>query len=306
MSIDLKNQKILITGASGSLARQIIYELEGMGVKPIAHVRKSSDTSYIDSLNLEKRYADLRQEEELERLVEGVDLVIHAAAWVDFRQDRLTQFTGINTFGALNMFRASQKAGVKRFLHISTVAAVGAIRRKQNGNLLDSNNLVREETEFNLDHLRIPYIMTKHAAEQELCKIVDNGSTELVVVNPSIIVGPSETGDDRSRARKIFGRLIMPEVPIRLNLVDIRDVAPAVLAALERGRSGHRYIIAGDNITVRELVLVVSSIIGRVPHLVRIPRPAYDFAARFSVFFSKASGAREGVFLSRPCQIARL
>ena len=94
----------------------------------------------------------------------------------------------------------------------------------------------------------------------------------------------------------MFGKLIMPELPIRLNLIDIRDAAPAVLAALERGRNQHRYIIAGDNITVRELVLAVSSIIGKVPHLVRIPRPAYDFAARFSVFFSKLLGRGKVAF----------
>ena len=59
-------------------------------------------------------------------LVEGVDAIIHTAAWVNFRQDRLTQFTGINTIAAVDLFKAARKAGVKRFLQISTVAAIGA------------------------------------------------------------------------------------------------------------------------------------------------------------------------------------
>lgn len=290
MTADIEKDKILVTGASGQLGKQIIYELNLRGIKPIAHVRPTSETSYIDSLGLEKRRADLRQPEGLDKLVEGVDLVIHTAAWVNFRQDRLTQFTGINTIGALNAYRAASSAGVKRFVHVSSVAAVGAVHRKQNGHRHLSDILIREDSEFNLGHLRIPYIMTKRAAEEELKKAAAESSTELVTVNPSIIMGPSGTGDDHGKARRLFNRFIMPDLPIRVNLVDIRDVAPAVISALCRGRNGERYILAGDNITVKDLVLAVSSIIGKVPHVLRIPRPVYDFTARAAVILAKLMG----------------
>ncbi|UCE25564.1 MAG: NAD-dependent epimerase/dehydratase family protein [Candidatus Zixiibacteriota bacterium] len=290
MNDDITKYRVLVTGASGSLGKQVIYELNRCGVSPIAHVRDTSDTSYVDSLGLEKRHADLRQEEGLEKLAEGTDTVVHTAAWVNFRQDKLTQFTGINTFGALNMFKAAQKAGVKRFVHVSTVAAVGAVRRKNNGATSFEDGLVRETTEFNLSHLRIPYIMTKRAAEEELRKVASGSATELVIVNPSIIVGPSRTGDDLAKTYRLFNRFIMPDLPIRVNLVDIRDVAPAIVAAISKGRNGERYILAGDNITVKDLVLAVSSIIGRVPHVLRIPRPVYDFAARVSLVLAKLMG----------------
>ena len=78
MALDIgKDKKILITGASGSLGKQLIYEFNRLGIKPIAHVRETFDTSYIDSLGLEKRYADLRQEDALERLAEVMDAVAH-------------------------------------------------------------------------------------------------------------------------------------------------------------------------------------------------------------------------------------
>lgn len=288
--LNINDSKILITGASGSLGKQLIYELNREKIRPVAHVRESSDTSYIDSLGLEKRYADLRQQESLEKLVEGVDYVIHSAGWVNFRQDRLTQFTGINTFGALNMFKAAEKAGVKRFVHISTVAAVGAIKRKENGRRASESSLVRETSEFNLGHLRIPYIMTKRAAEEELKKAARESATELVIVNPSIIVAPSRSGDDVRKTHRLFNSLVMPDLPHRVNLVDIRDVAPAIVTALRKGRNGERYILAGDNITVKDLVLAVSSIIGRIPHVLRIPRPVYDFTARACFVLSKMIG----------------
>lgn len=284
----LVDQKILITGAAGSLGKQLIFELDKLGIQPVAHVRATSDTTYIDSLGLEKRAADLRNKEQLQEIVTGIDLIIHTAAWVDFRRNKLTQFTGINTFGAVDLFRAAQKAGVKRFLHVSTVAAVGATRR--NGNEPDIRDLVNEDSEFNLNHLRIPYIMTKRAAEVELLKYLPDSSTELVMVNPSIIIAPVNSGDDRARALKALGKLIIPQFPNRINLVDLRDLAPAVLTALEKGENGQRYILAGDNISIRDLILAASSALGKIPHLITIPRPLLDLAAKSSLVTSKIFG----------------
>jgi dihydroflavonol-4-reductase len=287
-----KYDNILITGASGSLGKQLIFEMVRRGCKPIALVRKESDTSFIDKHGLEKRVADLRQDTELAEAVRDIDAVIHTAAYVDFRGDRLTQFTGINTFGAVNLFKAAQKASVKRFLHVSTVAAVGAWPRNSSNNNSPRSPRVRvdEDFEFNLDRLKIPYIMTKRAAEVELVRLVEQGETELVTVNPSIIVAPSRSGDDRGKAHKRFGRFIMPRVPNRINLVDIRDAAKGVLAALEKGRPGERYILAGDNTTGRDLVLDISALLGRVPHLMRIPRGFLMALARFSAMWSRVMG----------------
>ena len=289
MKIDLKEKKILVTGASGSLGSQILLVLHNMGIKPIAHVRESSNTAFIDSLGLEKRVLDLRRRDKMGDLMDGIDLVIHTAAYVNFRQDRLTQFAGANVIGAVDLFKAASKAGVERFLHVSTIATVGAIRRKDN--LSDLDGLYsNEKSEFNLDHLRIPYIMTKRAAEIELYKEVKESKTELVIVNPSIILAPSQTESDRERALRLFGKFIFPEIPIRINMVDLRDVAPGVVSALSMGENGERYILGGDNICIKEFALSVSAELGKIPHLVRIPRKFYDLTSRFNEITSKLLG----------------
>lgn len=277
--MDLTTSKLLITGASGNFGKQLIYECLRRGIRPIAMVRRDSDTRYIDANNLEKRSADLRNQPEVEKAVQGVDAVIHSAAWVNFRQDKLTQFTGINTFGALDLYRASAKAGVKRFVQVSSVAAVGA--RPRTGD--SDKRLINEDWIFNLEHLQIPYILTKRAAEDELRKQAASSGPELVIVNPSIVVAPSRTGDDRGKAAKMFSHWIMPDFHNVVNLVDIRDVAPAILAAVEKGRPGERYILAGDNIPVRELVLSVSALLKNAPHLIELPRWFYMGAARATV-----------------------
>ncbi len=291
-------EKILITGASGALGKQLTFELARRGVKPLAHVRSSSNTAYLDSFGLEKRYADLQTHGHIADLVDGIDAIIHTAAWVNFRQDRLTQFTGINTLAAVELFRQAQQAGVKRFIQVSTVAAVGARRRSGDsvGVGEDNANLISEDHTFNLAHLNIPYIASKRAAEEQLLRLAADGPTELVIVNPSIIVAPSRTGDDRAKALKRLNRFLAPDFPNRLNLVDIRDVAPGIIAALHKGRPQERYILAGDNIIARDLVLAVSSLLGRAPHLARVPRLLIEVTARWSVAFAKLSGNRKVSF----------
>jgi dihydroflavonol-4-reductase len=293
--MNMTDDKILITGASGSLGKQLIYEFDQRGIKPVAHVRETSNTTFVDAVGLEKRYADLRSETEVEKLVQGIDSIIHTAAWVNFRKDQLAQFTDINTVAAVGLFKAAQQAGVKRFVHVSTVAAVAAFPRGNNNKstVPHASSRVNEDAPFNLGHLRIPYIITKRAAEEELLKYASNVKTELVIVNPSIVVAPSRTGDDRGKASKKFPRFLVPDFPNRVNLVDIRDVASGVIAALYKGLPGERYILAGDNISVKDLVLSISSILGRVPHLIRVPRAALDFMARCSVTFNRLLGRKK-------------
>jgi len=283
------DSKILITGASGSLGQQIVYEIVKAGIKPIVQVRPLSDCTYINYQNLEIRYADLRRKDQLAQLVEGIDYIIHSAALVDFRQDKLTQFAGINTIGALNLFNVAAKAGVKRFLHISTVAAVGGIKRSEAGKDIEYM-LVNEKTEYNLGNLRIPYFMTKRAAEDELFSAAKDVNMELVMVNPSIIVAPSKDKRDFDRIAKFFNKMIIPSIPIRVNMVDVRDVAAGTWLVLQKGVNGQRYILAGDNIKIRELVLDISAIVGKIPHLVHFPRRFYDVTSRMWEVMKKITG----------------
>jgi dihydroflavonol-4-reductase len=279
---------ILITGSTGGLGRQLLYEATRQGVRPICLVRENSNTTYLDSLGLEKRVADLRNESQLAAAVRGVDAVIHSAAWVNFRQDKLTQFTGINVFGAINMYKAAAAAGIKRFVQVSSIAAVGAVLRK--GRSKDVSCALDETAPFDLEHLHIPYIMTKHAAEIELLQLAAKGGPELVMVNPSIMVAPSKSGDDRGKALKQYGRLLLPSLPNLVNLVDIRDVAPAILAAVERGRAGERYILGGENVSARELVDRISKVLGKSPWVVPIPRFVLNLAAQGSLMIHRFRG----------------
>ena len=259
-------KNILITGATGSLGKRLCNALVNQGLKPIAHCRASSNREYVKSLGLEIREADMRNPEQLRRAVEGVDAVIHTAAIVNFRGDRLTQFTGVNTMGAVDLYRAAQEAGVKRFVQVSSVVGIGAVQKQKLAIPMD------ETADFNLGHLRIPYILSKQAAETELLKLAETSATELVIVNPSIIVAASRSGDDRGKAMKLMSKPILPTVGCRFNLVDQRDVTSGILAALENGKHCRRYILAGENITLVELLNQVANRLGKRPITIKLPR----------------------------------
>jgi len=212
----------------------------------------------------------------------GVEIVFHLAALASDWGPR-SRFFEVNAEGTRLALGAARAAGVRRFVHISSVVAIGAAPRKGvREDTPAAQRRVNETFEFNLGHLKIPYIMTKRAAETELMARAAEGGPELIIVNPSIIVSPSPDGRDRERVRRAFGHFVAPDYPHLVNLVDIRDLARGVLCALERGRAGQRYVMAGDNISVRDLMLSVSWLVGRTPHLVRIPRTVIDTAARWS------------------------
>ncbi len=290
--VSLRDSKLLITGATGTLGKQLVYECLKRGIKPIAMVRAGSNTEYLDANGIEKRAADIRNRAELDRVVQGIDAVIHCVAWVNFRQDRFTQFTGINVIGAVDMYRAAAKAGAKRFVQVSSVAAVGGKPR----NAVDPDLPANEDWQFNIDHLKIPYMLTKHAAEVELKREWMQGGPELVIVNPSIIVAPSRSGDDRGKASRTFGRAFMPSLPNLVNLVDLRDVAPAILNAFEKGRPGERYLLTGENPSVRELAQKVAELLGKKPMFVSLPHWCYMNAARLSVVWHRLTGKEKMSF----------
>jgi dihydroflavonol-4-reductase len=280
--------QILLTGATGGLGRQLTYEMTRQGIRPVCLVRENSNTTYLDSFELEKRIGDVRRLDQLAAALKGIDVVIHCAAWVNFRQDRMTQFTGINVFGALNVYKAASAAGVKRFVQVSSVAAIGAVHRKTQSSTHPLG--LDEQAEFNLAHLQIPYILTKHAAEQELLMLAKPGRPELVMVNPSIMVAPSKTGDDRGKALKQYGRKFMPSVPNKVNLVDIRDVAPAIVSAIEKGRDRERYILGGENIAACDLLDRISKVLGKSPTKVPVPRWLLELAAQVSLGIHRFKG----------------
>lgn len=285
------HDRILVSGATGSLGREIVRRLVAEGLRPVALVRPESDTRELEQLGVERRTADLRDREAIQAAFAGMTFGIHAAAWISFQQGRRTQFTGINTFGAIDFYRAARVAGARRVVHISTVAAIGASPRKDRRE--DPKTGLSEAHVFNLDHLHIPYIQSKRLAEHELQVMAAEGAPELVILNPGPILTDYPAGSLKQRIDKQLSRAFLPRFDSRLSLVDVRDCAPAVVAALRRGRPGARYILAGEALPFSELVDRMAALLGRRPRQVRLPTGLLVWLASLASRWSRLTGSSE-------------
>jgi dihydroflavonol-4-reductase len=172
--------------------------------------------------------------------------------------------------GTRNMLAASTGAGVRRFVYTSSVAALGIPDHAPASS--DHGIQPLDEThEWRGNPSRWAYGYAKHQAEQ-LVRRAGQQAMEAILLNPALVIGPG----DRHRVSNgliwhmLHGR-VPPLVPGGLNVVDVRDVTDGFLAALDRGRSGERYILSGENRTLSDLIQATAQVLGLRPPRLKIP-----------------------------------
>ncbi|MBI1832062.1 MAG: NAD-dependent epimerase/dehydratase family protein [Planctomycetes bacterium] len=230
-------RKVALTGASGFVGLHAARELHSRGADVVALVRETSDVSHLRAAGIACQTTSL-DVDRMRHCLAGTDVVIHAAGAVGFGVE-WEPYYRVNVLGTKNVLEASRRAGVRRLVHVSSIVAVGA---------LDTPTPLDETAPWNLGVHRVPYVTTKRWAED--AALTANGAAmEVVVVNPASVIGP----DDFTESE--FGTLLRRFWKGRLlfhfgggnNFVDVRDVALGIRLAAERGRAGHRYLLAGDN-----------------------------------------------------------
>ncbi len=239
----------------GNLARLLIAE--GWRVRALARV--GSDTRNLDGLDLERVEGSLT-DPDLAAKIGAVDSVFHVAAHYSlFRRDRAALVQS-NVVGTRNLLAAARAAGVGRTVYTSSVAAIGV----KHGAIADERHQSPPAA------LVGAYKRSKYFAEREALEAAAAGQ-DVVIVNPTTPIGawdrkPTPTGE-------IFVRFLSGKMPAAipetaLNWVDVAAVARGHLLAFERGRSGERYILGGENLPLRALLQRVGAVVGR-------PAPRY-------------------------------
>ena len=252
-----------VTGATGFVGSHVARVLAEQGADLRLLVRVGSDTRNIDGLNAERVVGDLRDPVSIERGMAGCDTVFHVAAdyrlWVRDPE----QMYQSNVEGTRTILEAARKNGVRRVIHTSSVATMGFT---SNGHLADEDSPVKLESMIG------PYKRSKFMAEQLALKAGGSGM-DVVVVNPTTPVGeqdirPTPTG----RIVVDFLKKKFPAyVDTGLNLVDVGECARGHATALEKGRSGERYILGGENLTLKQILDKLAAITGLPSPKVRVP-----------------------------------
>ncbi len=227
-------------------------------------VRGGCDMQNLKPLEVTVCHADLGDREAIRRALKGCNTVFHLAA--DYRlwvPDPEIMYRA-NVDGTRNLLLESAAAGVDRIVYTSSVATLG---------LLPGNQEADETTDGSLQDMVSHYKRSKFLAEQLVNDMIRDEGLPAVIVNPSTPLGPGDikpTPTGRIVYDAMHGR-IPAYVDTGLNIVHVDDVAEGNLLALEKGRLGERYILGGENLSLKELLTRIAVMIGRKPPAISLP-----------------------------------
>jgi len=255
--------KALVTGATGFVGAAVARALIREGWEVVALARKASDRRNVQDLKLQVVEGDLANRPSLDRALSGCQALFHVAA--DYRLGAFDpqQLYQTNVEGTRNILEASTQAGLTRVVYTSSVATVGIPADGSPGN---------EETPVGLADMIGHYKRSKFLAEQLVRQSAQAGAP-VVIVNPSTPIGPGDVKPTPT------GQIVLDAAAGRtpayvdtgLNIVHVDDVAAGHLLAYHHGRPGERYILGGEDMTLREILFEIARIVGRNPPRVRLP-----------------------------------
>jgi dihydroflavonol-4-reductase len=256
-----------VTGASGFLGSHVAKVLCEQGARLRLLVRASSNLKNLQGLNADTVTGDLRDPASLEKALAGCDTVFHVAADYRLWVRDPHQMYRANVEGTRALLDAARKNAVQRIVYTSSVATIGFT---SNGHTAD------EDSPVSLDDMIGHYKRSKFMAEQIALEAGRSGM-HVVTVNPTTPVGeqdvkPTPTG---RIVLDFLKRKFPAYVETGLNLVDVRDCARGHVAALEKGKSGERYILGGENLTLKQILDKLAAITGLSSPRVKLP---YIFA----------------------------
>jgi dihydroflavonol-4-reductase len=315
------NAPILVTGASGFIGSAVTRRLLASGYAVRALVRSGSPLDNLNGLDVDIVRGDVREPRTLDAALRGCRALFHVAADYRLWARHPRELYATNVCGTCNVVLAAARAGVGRIVYTSSVATLG---HAIDGEAAD------EDTPVRIDEMIGDYKRSKYLAERWVLRFARRSGTDIVVVNPSAPLGardirPTPTG--RIVVDALRGR--MPAyVDTGLNVVHVDDVATGHVLAYERGVSGQRYVLGGDNMTLAAILGAVAQIAGRRPPLLRLPSgllfpaayaaegwarltgraPALTLAglrmSRQKMYYSSARAREQLGYRSRPAQAA--
>ena len=275
--------KVFLTGATGFIGHHVARALAAEGAQLRLLVRKSSNLANLEGIPGETHVGDLSEPESIRSALSGCDAVVHVAA--DYRlwiRDPKAMYRA-NVDGTRELLRMAREAKVKRVVYTSSVATM---------HFRMDGLVINEDTPVSLSDMVGHYKRSKFLAEREAIAAAQV-SQQVIILTPTTPIGPNDAKP--TPTGRIFVDFLNGKFPAYmdtgLNLVDVAEVARAHVAALTKGQPGHRYILGGENLTLKQILDKMSAITGIPSPTVRIP---FAVAATYAFFEEWITGRIRG------------
>jgi dihydroflavonol-4-reductase len=266
--------KAFLTGSTGFVGSHVARAYAADGAQLRLLTRATSKLAAIEGLAADVVVGDLRQPESLRMALRGCDALVHVAA--DYRlwvRDPGEMYAA-NVDGTRELLRIAREEGVAKIVYTSSVATMG---------FKDDGTIVDERTPVSIDDMIGHYKRSKFLAEQEAIAAARAGQ-HVMILNPTTPIGPGDAKPTPTGRIIVdfLNRKFPAYVDTGLNLVDVAEVARMHVAALDRGTPGERYILGGENLTLKQILDRMSAITGlpsptmKVPHAVALAFAFFD------------------------------
>jgi dihydroflavonol-4-reductase len=275
--------KVFLTGATGFVGHHVACALAAEGAELRMLVRKTSKLGNLEGISGDTHVGDLSEPESLGSALKGCDAVVHVAA--DYRlwiPDPAAMYHA-NVDGTRELLKMAREAGVPRVVYTSSVATM---------HFRTDGIVINEDTPVSLRDMVGHYKRSKFLAEQEAISAAQAGQ-KVIILNPTTPIGPNDAKP--TPTGRIFVDFLNGKFPAYvdtgLNLVDVSEVARAHVSALTMGKPGDRYILGGENLTLKQILDKMSAITGIPSPSVKIP---FMVAATYAFFEEWITGRIRG------------
>ncbi len=274
---------VFLTGATGFVGSHVAHAFAAQGARLRLLIRSTSRLDNLEGLPAETVTGDLRNPDTFRSALGDCDVLVHVAA--DYRlwvRDPQTMYAS-NVDGTRNLLALARELGVTKSVYTSSVATMGF---REDGTIVDEN------TPVSLDDMIGHYKRSKYLAEQEAIAAAHDGQ-HVIVLNPTTPIGandikPTPTGQI---VVDFLNRKFPAYVDTGLNLVDVDEVARTHVAAVERGQPGERYILGGENLSLKQILDKMSAITGLPSPTMKVP---HSVAMAFAFFDETITGRLRG------------
>jgi len=275
--------KVFLTGATGFVGHHVARALAAEGAELRMLVRKTSNLANLEGLAGETHVGDLSEPESLRSALSGCGAVVHVAADYRFWIREPEAMYKANVEGTRELLRMAREAQVPRFVYTSSVATM---------HFRTDGLVINEDTPVSLKDMVGHYKRSKFLAEREAVAAAEGGQ-KVIILNPTTPVGPHDAKP--TPTGRIFVDFLNGKFPVYmdtgLNLVDVAEVARTHIAALTVGQPGKRYILGGENLTLKQILDKMSAITGIPSPTVKIP---FVVAATYAFFEEWITGRIRG------------